>query len=56
VAELLSEFGSVRVEGRGNLFSSLCYLAGLGLDDVKRSDLEATDEFVYQVVVATAMK
>lgn len=56
VAELLGSFCSVHVESRGNLFSSLSYLAGLGLDDVECNDLDGSDDAFYQVVVATAVK
>ncbi|HYW17227.1 MAG TPA: class I SAM-dependent methyltransferase [Allosphingosinicella sp.] len=56
VTELLQPFRDCVVEGRGNLFSSVAYLQGLGMADMDLADLNRTDPTFYQLVVASAKK
>lgn len=53
---LLSRFRRSEVSTRGNLFSSVCYLQGLGQADVSPADLNRADRSFYQVVLAKAWK
>lgn len=56
ISMLLENFRERRVSVGGNLFSSVCYLLGLGLSDVGAKDLSVVDESFYQVVLAAASK
>jgi SAM-dependent methyltransferase len=56
VEELLEPFRLKEVTVAGNLFSSTCFLLGLGVGDVRRADLDPTDPQHYTVVLATATK
>jgi SAM-dependent methyltransferase len=53
---LLSQFRRSEVTTKGNLFSSVCYLSGLGQADVSPTDLNRTDRNFYQLVLAKAWK
>jgi SAM-dependent methyltransferase len=53
---LLSPFRRSEVTTGGNLFSSVCYLLGLGQADVSPSDLNRADRSFYQLVLAKAWK
>jgi SAM-dependent methyltransferase len=54
--DLLNAFKRVEVVGGGNLTSSICYLVGLGQNDVSPHMLESRDPDLYQVVMARAIK
>lgn len=56
VSALLVNFRERRVRVKGNLFSSVCYLLGLGRMDVSAKDLRPTDHSFYQIVLATGIK
>lgn len=56
VEELLAPFSLKEVTVAGNLFSSVCFLLGLGVGDVRQADLDPTDTQHYTVVLATATK
>ena len=56
VEELLAPFRLKEVTVAGNLFSSICFLLGMGMDDIRRADLDPTDPQHYTVVLATATK
>jgi Methyltransferase domain len=56
VREILNVFTKAEIVGRGNLFSSICYLLGLGVEDLDPEVLAATDDAHYQVVLAAATK
>jgi SAM-dependent methyltransferase len=56
VRELLSAFRKKQVVSQGNLFSSVCFLMGLGKNDVRASVLRKAGAHFYQSVVAVATK
>lgn len=56
VRELLFAFRHKRVVARGNLFSSVCFLLGLGQRDVRASMLRKAGAHFYQSVLAVATK
>ena len=56
VQSLLTRFRHAQVITRGNLFSSVSYLLGLGQADIRIADLNRKDEQFYQLVLAKAQK
>ena len=56
IKDLLESFAAVQVSVGGNLFASICFLLGLGMDDIAIEDLEPVDLNHYNVVLATASK
>jgi hypothetical protein len=56
VEDLLVDFEEKEVTAAGNLFASMCFLLGLGMNDVRQEDLDPTDSQHYIVVLATATK
>jgi len=56
VRELLVQFSHQRVVAQGNLFSSACFLMGLGLADLSERMLRKPGAHFYQTVVAVARK
>jgi ubiquinone/menaquinone biosynthesis C-methylase UbiE len=56
VRELLVAFRHKRIVAQGNLFSSVCFLLGLGQGDVRASVLRKAGAHFYQSVVAVATK
>ena len=51
---LLQDFSDITVETGGNLFATLCYLAGFGLNDVDEDALLLPDDIHYTTVMARA--
>lgn len=56
VQSLLAPFRRCQVITKGNLFSSVCYLLGLGQADVSLAELNREDKQFYQLVLAKARK
>jgi SAM-dependent methyltransferase len=53
---LLSPFRTIEVSGCGNLLSSVCYLVGLGQEDIEEKALAVESSEFYHVIVAKAKK
>jgi SAM-dependent methyltransferase len=56
VQSLLVPFRHSQVTTKGNLFSSVCYLLGLGQADVSAMELNQENKSFYQLVLAKARK
>jgi len=56
IEQLLGTFHVVEVCGCGNLFSSICYLAGLGQSDIEPKTLIVESAEFYHVVLGKAQK